>query len=287
MAIALSTYYTILGVSETATQESIKSAYRKRLKKIHPDMVATLSPELRHEAQEVTQEIIEAYSVLMDANRRAEYDRDLANSRQRVSRIPTSRQKRTVSYAPPIVSRTRRSSSNQPSRPRSAAGKLKILGAALTACLLLGVLLPSLVGIGMLFLDGYLSIEPHQYSAYSVLSIPKDVALGFALIELPIVALLFWYRYRIKHRTNVHTLHLHGWLVGILLAAFLNAIYLCVAFAVSINDLNNNDSSRLLRPGEPTSGLVVLSLPPAIDAHGCDELAWTIRPSTPFRSAFD
>jgi curved DNA-binding protein CbpA len=76
------TYYTVLDVSETATRLQIKTAYRNLLKKIHPDTVATLSPELRRTAEDIAKEIIEAYSVLSDAGQRREYDRQLAKYRQ-------------------------------------------------------------------------------------------------------------------------------------------------------------------------------------------------------------
>jgi curved DNA-binding protein CbpA len=71
------TYYTVLGVSETATELEIKAAFRNLVKQIHPDTVSTLSPELRHTAEDVTKEIIEAYSVLSDASERCEYDQKL------------------------------------------------------------------------------------------------------------------------------------------------------------------------------------------------------------------
>jgi curved DNA-binding protein CbpA len=72
------TYYTRLDVLETATQLEIKTAYRNLLKKIHPDTVSTLSPELRRTAEDLTKEIIEAYEVLSDGGMRREYDRQLA-----------------------------------------------------------------------------------------------------------------------------------------------------------------------------------------------------------------
>ena len=60
------TYYAALGVSETATPSEIKAAYRNLLKKIHPDTVSTLSLNVKRIAEDATQEIIEAYSVLSD-----------------------------------------------------------------------------------------------------------------------------------------------------------------------------------------------------------------------------
>ena len=62
-------YYAILGVSEGATPDEIKKAYRQRALKHHPDR----NPGKR-EAEEKFKEISEAYYVLSDPARRREYD---------------------------------------------------------------------------------------------------------------------------------------------------------------------------------------------------------------------
>lgn len=62
-------YYDILGVSKTATDEEIKSAYRKLAKKYHPD----LNPN-DATATEKLKEVNEAYSVLSDKQKRSNYD---------------------------------------------------------------------------------------------------------------------------------------------------------------------------------------------------------------------
>lgn len=61
-------YYSILGVSKTASEDEIKSAYRNLAKKYHPDINKT------PEAQEKFKEISEAYSVLSDKTKRSNYD---------------------------------------------------------------------------------------------------------------------------------------------------------------------------------------------------------------------
>ena len=63
-------YYEILVVEKTATEEEIKRSYRKLAVKFHPDK----NPDDAH-AEEKFKELGEAYDVLMDADKRAAYDR--------------------------------------------------------------------------------------------------------------------------------------------------------------------------------------------------------------------
>ena len=63
-------YYSVLGVSRTASEKDIKTAYRKLARKYHPDV----NPgNKKSEAQ--FKEIGEAYSVLSDPEKRKKYDR--------------------------------------------------------------------------------------------------------------------------------------------------------------------------------------------------------------------
>jgi len=64
-------FYGILGVSRTATQDEIKSAYRKAALKWHPDH----NPANKREAEERFRAATEAYSVLSDQQKRDVYDR--------------------------------------------------------------------------------------------------------------------------------------------------------------------------------------------------------------------
>src|SRR2546430_16053775 len=64
-------YYEVLGISRTATDDEIKKAYRKLALRYHPDK----NPENRPEAEERFKELVEAYQVLSDAERRGLYDR--------------------------------------------------------------------------------------------------------------------------------------------------------------------------------------------------------------------
>src|SRR5256886_10637360 len=63
-------YYEVLGVSHSVAGEEMKRAYRKLAVKFHPDK----NPDDPH-AEEKFKELGEAYDVLMDADKRAAYDR--------------------------------------------------------------------------------------------------------------------------------------------------------------------------------------------------------------------
>lgn len=63
-------YYETLGVSKTASPDDIKRAYRKLAQQYHPDVTKID----RKEAEEKFKEISEAYEVLMDSEKRRNYD---------------------------------------------------------------------------------------------------------------------------------------------------------------------------------------------------------------------
>ena len=61
-------YYEVLGVSKDASEDEIKSAFRKLAKKYHPDL------NKEPDAADKFKEAQEAYAVLSDKNERAKYD---------------------------------------------------------------------------------------------------------------------------------------------------------------------------------------------------------------------
>lgn len=61
-------YYEILGISKNASADEIKRAFRKLAKKYHPDVSA------EPESEQKFKEINEAYQVLSDSQKRAQYD---------------------------------------------------------------------------------------------------------------------------------------------------------------------------------------------------------------------
>lgn len=61
--------YEVLGVSRDATEADIKKAFRRKARELHPDV--NKAPD----AEDQFKELNEAYDVLSDANKRAQYDR--------------------------------------------------------------------------------------------------------------------------------------------------------------------------------------------------------------------
>lgn len=79
-------YYAILGISSNATQDDIRSAYRRLAKEFHPDHYAGDSQTFR--------EIQEAYCVLGNARRRREYE-------QKISKVLLKTPLRRTPYSQP------------------------------------------------------------------------------------------------------------------------------------------------------------------------------------------
>ena len=77
MAVQFRDYYETLGVSKTASDDEIRSAFRKLARKYHPDVAKD-----KKTAEEKFKEINEAYEVLSDPEKRKKYDQLGANWNQ-------------------------------------------------------------------------------------------------------------------------------------------------------------------------------------------------------------
>ena len=62
-------YYEVLGVEKSASESDLKNAFRSLARKYHPDR------STEENAEDKFKEIQEAYAVLSDAEKRAQYDR--------------------------------------------------------------------------------------------------------------------------------------------------------------------------------------------------------------------
>jgi curved DNA-binding protein len=69
MAVQFRDYYETLGVLKTATEDEIRTAFRKLARKYHPDVAKD-----KKAAEEKFKEINEAYEVLSDPEKRKKYD---------------------------------------------------------------------------------------------------------------------------------------------------------------------------------------------------------------------
>lgn len=72
-------YYEILGVEKNASKDEIKKSYKKLALKLHPDRQQGKSDSEKKEAEDKFKEVAEAYSVLSDDKKRAEYDNPSSN----------------------------------------------------------------------------------------------------------------------------------------------------------------------------------------------------------------
>ena len=73
--MALKNYYELLEIAPGATADEVKRAFRAQIARYHPDKVQHLGEEFQSMAADRAAALTEAYRILSDSGRRAEYDR--------------------------------------------------------------------------------------------------------------------------------------------------------------------------------------------------------------------
>src|SRR5216684_833399 len=72
---SLKDYYALLEIAPTSSADEVKRAFRSQIARYHPDKVQHLGKEFQAMAADRAAELTEAYRILSDVGRRAEYDR--------------------------------------------------------------------------------------------------------------------------------------------------------------------------------------------------------------------
>ena len=67
-------YYELFGVNPNATIREIRIAYRRMAEVYHPDKLRELPGKIREEGEDIMRLLNEAKSILMNPERRLEYD---------------------------------------------------------------------------------------------------------------------------------------------------------------------------------------------------------------------
>jgi hypothetical protein len=83
-------YYELLEIAPTAPADEVKKAFRLQIARYHPDKVQHLGKEFQNMAAHRAAELTEAYRILSDQGRRAEYDRIFAEAGGRTTAVSAS-----------------------------------------------------------------------------------------------------------------------------------------------------------------------------------------------------
>jgi DnaJ-class molecular chaperone len=90
-------YYELLGVPKEAPVARIQQAFYLRAGKLHPDRYFRLGePGIREKLVEIYARISEAYKVLSDPQKRAQYDKGLGEGRLRLAAVTEREVKKAV-----------------------------------------------------------------------------------------------------------------------------------------------------------------------------------------------
>ena len=88
--MALKNYYELLEIPPQASTEEVKRSFRAQIARYHPDKVQHLGKEFQSLAADRAAELTEAYRILSDTGRRAEYDRAFAEAGATISPAASS-----------------------------------------------------------------------------------------------------------------------------------------------------------------------------------------------------
>jgi len=67
-------YYAVIGVDQEADSEEVKRALNDSIREYHPDRLQGLAPEFRNKGEQMARILNKARGILLDADKRAEYD---------------------------------------------------------------------------------------------------------------------------------------------------------------------------------------------------------------------
>jgi len=113
--VSQKTHYENLELPPTASSDDIKKSFRSLIARYHPDKVQHLGKEFQDMAADRAAELTEAYRILSDAGRRADYDRTLgAASPAAAPPAPSA----PAAAAPPAPDRT---APYEPPKPAESA----------------------------------------------------------------------------------------------------------------------------------------------------------------------
>ena len=125
----LTNYYDLLGVPPAASQEEVKRAFRRQIARYPPDKVQHLGNEFQAMAADRAAELTEAYHVLSDGGRRAEYDHALSGEGSAVAAAPPTappaepQVPETSAASPPVSPRPEPDAPKGPQFSRERAGR--------------------------------------------------------------------------------------------------------------------------------------------------------------------
>ena len=97
-------YYRLLELTSAASQDDIKRAFRVQIARYHPDKVQHLGHEFQAMAANRATELTEAYRILSDAGRRADYDTARVSAEPDVVPAPSSPSPPAAFQAAPAAS---------------------------------------------------------------------------------------------------------------------------------------------------------------------------------------